>query len=1011
MRGTVITGSAGAGKTRRMIESVSHLLEEAKIGNTLILASSAQAVDDIKARLHDFCSTSNGLEVSALPVAIHTVASLCKAIVEGSEPNLQFISNFRAWFILKKCLQNDLVSLQSSYSRVRDKTSFTSEILELFEAASINTISIEDLPCTEQNSSKVEDIKSIYKYFNDFCQQHDLIPEFSAIPKALPILNTYGKHFNHIFIDHYEYLCPGERQAVETLAGDHTNLTIFVDTIQSDLDFRKIPIQKLEKPYRQLTTEIVGQINRLMGREVYPANDSELDAQSFAIVVRETGIDESEYIARLIRDEVKRNGRKYSDFAILCRETENLGKTVSDALKKYSIPFSGGTSISHDPLVRFILLSLQIIGAPHEDDAVLKWLSTPVAGLSRTDVYRSYTNARAKKQDFLKVVTAEAHLSVDDSEGTSTLSFRKSKDRLQIVLSVLDLIKNELKSGKNVWEIVVPIITQIDAMLPDGEVPQAIAFLMDTIRDIEATYEKRPRLGKILKDIKIGLMYISNSTKYISADDDTVKIMSIQESRGLEFPYVFIPGMVSDFFPARHPARQLLYGEELDDVRALLSEIDLPGTVEPARWRKQERNLLYTAITRAKEKLYLTFARQYPDRNDCEPSPFLTAFLNGKELSAENCLEYGIDYQDCADSDNTNELPSLDDISSETDLATTCCQYIMELKQLAYQKAEQFTKLLTNAGMGDLLPPKITSETAIPQVASSGFSHTAIRNYLSCPRRYFLSYMLRVTSEDKAGAHFGRLVHDVLSKFHKDYPSLAGMEFRDLWAVMYEILSNMWNERMESGFAGNQLQARSYMRLAEEILKAYLQGECERWEAERSCIRTEENFSFPFFDKHKLRGRIDRIDFKEQVGNEIVDFKTSAYDTAAESSMKSKFLNMDDDPDYRPQDFQLPIYYLGGLSEKLEPQKLVIYQLRNLSKSTRTPFRRELEIKPDEDERSGKKDKFITKGDIESVEKDILEALEGMASGRYPAEPRDDNVCERECDFSFLCDREMDEEQ
>ena len=157
---------------------------------------------------------------------------------------------------------------------------------------------------------------------------------------------------------------------------------------------------------------------------------------------------------------------------------------------------------------------------------------------------------------------------------------------------------------------------------------------------------------------------------------------------------------------------------------------------------------------------------------------------------------------------------------------------------------------------------------------------------------------------------------------------------------------------------------------------------------------------------------MDRIDACAPGGNEIMDFKTSAFDTQAEGALKSKFLNMDDDPDYRPEDFQLPIYYLAGLSEKnLNPQKLVIYQLRNFSKSSGTPFRRELEIYPDEDTRSGKKDKFLTKADMESVKGEILWTLERMVSGSYPPEPRDDNVCERECDFSFLCEREGSDNQ
>jgi len=144
-------------------------------------------------------------------------------------------------------------------------------------------------------------------------------------------------------------------------------------------------------------------------------------------------------------------------------------------------------------------------------------------------------------------------------------------------------------------------------------------------------------------------------------------------------------------------------------------------------------------------------------------------------------------------------------------------------------------------------------------------------------------------------------------------------------------------------------------------------------------------------------------------GAEIIDFKTSAFDNEGESALKTKFLNVDDDPEYQPQDYQLPIYYLAGLDNSdWYPTKLVIYQLRNLSKRTGEPFRREIEILLDEDTRSDKKDKFITGADLELVKEGMLLTLNSMVSGSYPPEPREDSVCERECKFSFLCDKEVD---
>ena len=172
----------------------------------------------------------------ALPVVIHTVRSLCKKILRNSDPELQILSDFRAWFILRECIRAESVPIRSSYIHVKDKLSFIREMLELIEAASINSISIDQLPSADQAADKLEDIKNIYKYYKNLCQQHNLVPAFDVIPRASSLLSKYGEQFSHIFIDQYEDLCPGEVQAIRSLSGDHANVTIFVDAVRCDPD-------------------------------------------------------------------------------------------------------------------------------------------------------------------------------------------------------------------------------------------------------------------------------------------------------------------------------------------------------------------------------------------------------------------------------------------------------------------------------------------------------------------------------------------------------------------------------------------------------------------------------------------------------------------------------------------------------------------------------------------------------------------------------------------------------
>ena len=277
-------------------------------------------------------------------------------------------------------------------------------MLELIESASINSISIDQLPSANEAADKLEDIKNIHKHYKDFCQQHGLVPAFDVISEASDLLSEYGQQFSHVFIDQYEDLYPGEIQAIDSLTGEHTNITIFVDS-GSNAEADEIEdMKELDGTHRRLSPGMWGHINRLLKKAIYPL-DSKEDEQPLTIAAEENAVDEAEYIARIIKTEIRLRGRKYSDFAILCREVEKFGGALRDALKKHSIPCSSSVDVSRDPRVQFVFLTLRAIAQPHEDDIVLKWLSSPIAGLDRADVYRAYTRAKNNKRNFLKAIT------------------------------------------------------------------------------------------------------------------------------------------------------------------------------------------------------------------------------------------------------------------------------------------------------------------------------------------------------------------------------------------------------------------------------------------------------------------------------------------------------------------------------------------------------------------------------------------------------------------------------
>ena len=962
-----IIGAAGTGKTRLLKHDIIKLLQdESPDTKILVLVSSPLIAKNIK---------------SLFPVTVHTVKSLSEAALKDKYPELKIISNLKSWLILRKYIKLDSTEFKSNYRLVKEKPSFAVEVLELIQAAGINSIPIDQI---SSNQEKIGEIKNIYRYYTDFCEQNDLVPAFQIIPRALDLLNEYCRRFNYIFIDQYEDFCPGEIQAINELSRGHNNVTIFADSVRSNVPENHNIVLQTRFP-----NSLANHINRLLNKSVYTETESNICPLTIAL--ESTAVDEAEYIARTIKKIVKRTGKSYSDFAILCRDQYNFGTILHDVLKNHSIPCSNVPGVQYDPNVQFIILFLQAIANPRNDELVLKWLTSSVANIDRIIINKVYKQAKEKRQDFFKSLEDKA----DNNE------------RLSELLSILDFAEGEIQAGTSIHNIIEAILVKAGAIEP-GKVPDKVSFFIGMVKDIEGTYEKRPRLSVILYDIRESMIQRFDSDVIISEDKNVVKIMSIWESRGLEFPIVFIPGMARDFFPARHPSRQLLYGEELSSVKVALRGIDLPGTVTFDRWKEQEKHLLYIAMTRAKEEVYLTFAKKYQYGENPEPSPFIIEILAGKELSAENCSQYGIIYHDHKVSGNIYGLISPDEIISKSDLEISFLRYIKETQHLGSQISQNAKNFIEDKGIiNNIIPPEPLEEIPISSISDKEFSHSSIRTYLSCPRKYFFDKLLNIKLESNPNLTFGTLIHGVLNKFHREYPNLHGYDYEELWTSLNNILTDSWNNTTQPEFMQSKLQSKSYWKSAQELLKHYLNGECKRWQKGRVCIETENNFNFNFFGKYILTGRIDRIDNCIEMGDEIIDFKVSK-DNIAESKLKTAFLNMDDDPNYKPQDYQLPIYYFAKSDDsKLKITKLVVYQLRTYSKREEAPFRREIDIL-DEDFLSGEKDKFITKGDLDCVKDDILKTLNKMTSGIYKPEPRDDNQCE-ECDFAFICDREFEE--
>ena len=281
-----------------------------------------------------------------------------------------------------------------------------------------------------------------------------------------------------------------------------------------------------------------------------------------------------------------------------------------------------------------------------------------------------------------------------------------------------------------------------------------------------------------------------------------VSVMTIHQAKGLEFEAVFVPALVEGRLP--QPPRR--------------NRLELPTTVlEPAvRGREdhlaEERRLCYVAMTRARTRLYLSWAQAYEGERRWQPSPFLADIQAGSlEAVVQRCLE----------------TPPAPPIADRTGAA----------------------------------PQAQARGGAVPEAAKASFS--SLHAYRECPRSYWFRYVRGIPAPPSAEGHLGDAVHRALQLAGRRRSEGGSVNEADL----HRFLAAAW---AESPFPAPK-QQRAFKRAALGMLSRYLAA----GGFERAPLYVELSFEVAV-DGFTLRGVIDRIDAQADGTHTVIDYKTGA---------------------------------------------------------------------------------------------------------------------------------------
>lgn len=471
--------------------------------------------------------------------------------------------------------------------------------------------------------NRVEEVYlEVYSHLRKFQSEENLIDFDDMIMMTARILNMnptirqkYHNTFRHISVDEFQDTDHAQYNIVKALAcngltgqqfTDWTNRSLFVvgDTDQciyswrnSDIgimlnfaeDFKNgtekhdVKLLKIEHNYRSTST-ITGAANTLIknnqvriDKDIIPSRDK---GSLIQIVQKKDNVEEARFIAQEIQKIMSKNpDYSYKDFAVLVRQNA-FTLQIEKALTTFAIPYliGGGRKFNERREVKIVLSYLQLLANPHDNSALNYIVNVPKRGIGATTMNRVYEACREDEvsawellttTDDLKALVGRSHKALGEF-----VAFIKELQEEAAELDVYDTTK-----------LIVDKIKLYSYLASDSESSENADERqqnVDALLTVANEFILREPNGSLQEFIdQMVLDGIETSEK---ENADAVRVMTVHASKGLEFGVVFVAGMESAGFPCK-----------MDYMS--------PDTLE------ESRRLFYVAVTRAKDHLYLTWAK------------------------------------------------------------------------------------------------------------------------------------------------------------------------------------------------------------------------------------------------------------------------------------------------------------------------------------------------------------------------------------------------------------------
>jgi len=594
----LVIAGAGSGKTKVLTHRIAYLIFQNKVnpGNILAVTFTNKAAQEMKNRVEFLSKDISGSKMIK-GLWMGTFHAICARILRQEIETLGYDKNFVIYdkadqlSQIRRCL--NILNLDSKkyspnvISSIIDKAKNNLEDVELFEYNAVSYFKKIIVKIYQQYQKEL--------FENNALDFGDLILLTVKLLRERPeILENYQNKFRYILVDEYQDINLAQYQLIKLLSGKYHNLFVVGDPDQSiyrfrgaDLsnilrfeeDFPHSKVIKLEQNYRSTKVILEGATNLIKHNRNRKEKELWTDkkgGEKIRCFEAASALDEAVFVSQEIIQLNNKEGKDFKDFAILYR-TNAQSRAFEEVFNKQRIPFKviGGLRFYERKEVKDILAYLRFIYDQKDEISFLRIINNTKLGIGKITLSKIEDFAKKNDLNFnqaLKQGLKVIKISADRREGIKKFTF---------LIDEFIEKKNKIKGS----ELLIKLIQAIDyykELEKEGEfkAQSKIENIKELILAVQEFEE-----NNVDKSLSAFLEYVALITDIdlYKGEEDVVTVMTLHSAKGLEFPVVFITGFEEGIFPH---SRSVNKEEELEE----------------------ERRLCYVGMTRAKEKLYLTYA-------------------------------------------------------------------------------------------------------------------------------------------------------------------------------------------------------------------------------------------------------------------------------------------------------------------------------------------------------------------------------------------------------------------